>query len=170
MASSTAPHTRAPVADPGPLQINPAKWRALTSELARRGQGRRESGAFLLARSERQPRHVVEAIPFDEIDPHALNGAISIRGTAFGRLWEICRERGLRVVADVHTHPGRVVRQSRVDQANPMIAKRGHTAIILPDYAQGDPQPRDSGVHVYAGDRTWVSHYGEQAARQIVLR
>jgi hypothetical protein len=138
-------------------------------ELERRGRGVRESGAFLLAGQSEHPRHVIDFIPFDELDPHALNGAISIRGEAFGRLWDICAQRRLRVVADVHTHPGSGVRQSIIDRRNPMIAVAGHFGIIVPRFAQGRPEPRESGVHVYQGDRTWISHYGEQAARLLRL-
>jgi proteasome lid subunit RPN8/RPN11 len=141
----------------------------MVAEVAHRGRGSRESGAFLLARTRRRPRRVVDRVLFDDLDPDALNGAISIRGTAFARLWEICAERGLRVVADVHTHPGNGVAQSRIDAANPMIAHRGHLGIILPHFATRAPHPREAGVHVYMGDRTWRSHYGDDAAHRIRL-
>jgi Prokaryotic homologs of the JAB domain len=143
------------------------RWRRLLAELERRGLGERESGAFLLARRERRQRRVVDFIPFDELDPDALNGAISIRGAAFGALWNICAERGLRVVGDVHTHPGDGVQQSITDQRNPMVATAGHFAVILPRFAQGIPAPQKAGVHVYQGDRTWVSHYDERAAKLL---
>jgi len=155
------------VASPEPLHINRPMWADLIRDLERRGLGMRESGAFLLASSIEHPRRVVDFIPFDELDPHALNGAISIRGEAFGRLWTICTDRGLRVVADVHTHPGASVRQSTTDQRNPMIAIAGHFGVIVPRFAQKQPEPRETGVHVYQGDRTWVSHYGEQAAQLL---
>jgi hypothetical protein len=45
-----------------------------------------------------------------------------------------------------------------------MIALAGHMAIILPRFAQGEPRRNEAGVHVYRGDRTWISHYGEHAA------
>jgi hypothetical protein len=64
----------------------------------------------------------------------------------------------------VHTHPGGGVGQSHIDAANPMVARRGHVGIILPHLAQRDAEPRHAGVHVYQGDRTWTSAYGERAA------
>jgi proteasome lid subunit RPN8/RPN11 len=140
------------------------RWRWLVTELARRGRGERESGAFLLARTERSPRRVADVVFFDDLDPAALNGAISIRGEAFARLWEICEQRGMRVIADVHTHPGAGVRQSPTDAANPMVARSGHVAIIVPNFGNGSPRPHQVGFHIYEGDRTWRSEFGRQAA------
>lgn len=145
------------------LRVSWIRWRRIVRELARRGDGQRESGAFLLARKERSPRRIAAAVYFDDIDPDALNGSISIRGERFGRLWAICSEYGMRVVADVHTHPGSGVAQSSIDAENPMIALRGHTAIILPHFAQSSPGPRQSGVHVYEGDHRWQSYYKDDA-------
>lgn len=153
----------------GALSMSRRSWRRLLADLSSRGGGVRESGAFLLAHSDRRPRRVAEWIPFDELDPRALNGAISIRGTAFSRLWAICADRRMRVVADVHTHPGAGVGQSAIDRANPMVARRGHVGIIVPDFAQGRPRIGEIGVHVYRGDRTWASHFGRDAARLLRL-
>jgi len=153
---------------PESLRVSRWRWRTLVRELARRGHGERESGAFLLERVGDASRRVSGCVYFDDIDPDALNGAISIRGEKFVRLWEICKERGMRVIADVHTHPGSGVQQSPIDAANPMIAKRGHVAIILPHFAQRDAIPANAGVHVYAGDRSWRSAFGPEAA--AVLR
>jgi proteasome lid subunit RPN8/RPN11 len=137
------------------------------AELRRRGQDERESGAFLLAEVRRRPRRVADAVFFDDLDPNALNGAVSIPGEAFGRLWSMCAARGMRVIADVHTHPGSGVRQSGIDAANPMVARCGHVAVIVPHFAQRSPAPSDLGVHVYQGDRSWKSAFGSQAAALV---
>jgi proteasome lid subunit RPN8/RPN11 len=147
-------------------------WSRLTRELARRGRGERESGAFLLARVEdggEYPR-VREWICFDDLDPAALNGAISIRGSAFNELWGICAERGLRVVGDVHTHPSSHVAQSHIDASNPMVAKRGHVALILPRFGAGRPRPANVGLHLYEGSRKWRSYFDADARRRLRLR
>jgi len=137
------------------------------SELARRGEGTRESGAFLLARVERGSRHVARVVYFDDLDPDALNGAISIRGAAFARLWELCTQSQMRVIGDVHTHPGSGVAQSHIDAANPMIARRGHVAIIVPHLAQRRTRPSDVSFHVYQGEHAWTSEFGHDAARRL---
>jgi proteasome lid subunit RPN8/RPN11 len=154
-------------ADTLPLTISRRAWAQLVRELAARGRGERESGAFLLARTRRRSRHVAATVFFDDLDGQALNGTISIRGAAFGRLWELCAARGMRVVGDVHTHPSGWVAQSDVDAANPMVAKRGHVAVILPHFARRGPLPADAGVHVYQGDRRWTSAFGSEAAALV---
>lgn len=161
-------------ADGSRIEMSRWQWRRLMRELARRGEGRRESGAFLLANIDEaggtRSGRVRAWIAFDQLDPDCLNGAISIRGQAFSRLWAICRRRGMRVIADVHTHPGQLVSQSSIDAANPMIAQRGHIAVIVPDFARGRPRPADVGFHLYRGDRTWEAHYGDEAARRLGLK
>lgn len=156
-------------ADRRPLTISRGTWRRLVAELAARGRGERESGAFLLARLGRYPRRVAATVYFDDLHPQALNGAVSIPGSAFGRLWDLCAERGMTVVGDVHTHPGKGVAQSDIDAANPMVAARGHVAVILPHFALRSPEPRDAGIHVYLGDHRWTSAFGDDAAALLRL-
>lgn len=146
------------------MQVNRLRWFILMRELARRGRGERESGAFLLAHTDSAPRKVSATVFFDDLHEDALNGAVSIPGTAFARLWEICERRSLRVIADIHTHPGSGVQQSHIDAANPMVARRGHVGIIVPHFAQRDTRPERVGYHVYQGDRTWTSAFGAAAA------
>jgi hypothetical protein len=138
-------------------------------QLAERGEGRRESGAFLLARSGWRGDRVIDWILFDDLDPDSLNGSVSIRGEAFSRLWATCRERGVKVIADVHTHPARGVGQSSIDQANPMVARRGHVGLIVPSFARGRVRPRDVGFHVYRGDRSWDAFHRKAAAERLRL-
>ncbi len=152
------------------MQLSRGQWRRLLAELARRGRGERESGAFLLGHRDDPSRRVREWIPFDDLDADCLDGAISLKGEAFNELWRRCREQGLRVLADMHTHPGSAVRQSSIDRANPMVAQRGHVGVIVPNFAQNKPPPEAVGVHVYQGDRTWVSHFKGDAKAHIRLR
>lgn len=122
--------------------------------LRARGKGRRESGAFLLGPTE-APRTVTEVVFYDAIDPRAFDtGIIVIDGALMGALWRICRERGLRVVADVHTHPGGAG-QSQSDRDHPMIAERGHVAIIIPDFAAPPVRIERVGVYRYTGNFGW---------------
>jgi proteasome lid subunit RPN8/RPN11 len=146
------------------------QWQRLLRDLARRGRGVRESGAFLLGAGEPGSVRVTRWLAFDELDPKCLNGAISIRGEAFNGLWKICRQESLRVIADVHTHPGRHVAQSAIDQSNPMVAQRGHVAVIVPGFARGRPAPEHVGVHIYRGDRSWDAFYGQDARRRLRLQ
>ena len=80
---------------------------------------------------------------YDDLDPGCLVGNIHIRAAGFSKLWDLCDVESLRVVADIHTHPGASVAQSSIDRANPMIAREGHLALyraattVLVQYEQG---------------------------------
>lgn len=142
-------------------------WTSLLAELAHRGGGERESGAFLLTAIDR--RTVQEVVYFDDLDPDCLVGSIELAGHAFSTLWDHCRATGQRVIADVHTHPGSSVVFSRVDRANPMVALPGHVAIVVPRYAQGRLTRRQLGVHRYDGEAGWNSHFDRAARRRVRL-
>ena len=132
-----------------PYQI----WNRLVADLRTRGQGERESGAFLLGAAD-----VVSAyVCFDDLDPSALStGAITFHKEGFIKLWGLCAEKNLKVCADVHTHPGPWASQSWIDEANPMIDLKGHIAMILPHYATFDhPTLEEVGIHEYLGKHRW---------------
>lgn len=140
-------------------------------ELGRRGlDGRREAGAFLLASRSMDERRVVRAIYFDELDPCCLVGHIHLRSGAYSKLWDLCDEEGLHVIADVHTHPSAQVTQSDVDRDNPMIAREGHLALIVPWYATRPVRAHEVGVHQYCGDLGWRSWLGPKAERVLLIR
>jgi hypothetical protein len=145
---------------PPRLRCQRAIWRAGVAELARRTLGgRRESGAYLLGRERADgSKEILEFIYYDDVDPQALaNGAVVIRQTALPRLWTICRERGYGVVADVHVHPGGYG-QSDSDQANPVMPRAGHIALILPHFARGEPKPSAIGMYEFLGNGVWAEH------------
>lgn len=151
--------------------VGSAVWHELLSELAARGRGFRESGAFLLgpAPTNGNPRCVSDAVYYDDLDPTSLTGGISFSGSAYGHLWDECEERGLTVVADVHTHPGPWIGQSSIDRAHPMLAQTGHIALIVPDFAQRDVGADEVGVHQYLGEGEWRSAIGAAAAAALKI-
>lgn len=150
------------------LRIRPALWAELLRELRRRGAGRRESGAFLLSPRGGNGRTVSHVIYFDDIDPDSLIGSIHLSQDAFPKLWDLCDHLDARVIGDVHTHPSQWVEQSNIDADNPLVARRGHVALIVPDFAQLDIGAADVGMHEYHGD-SWTSRYGDAAARAIYI-
>lgn len=152
------------------LEFAPGVWSALMADLHRRGGGWRESGAFLLRQATETARVVQGWLPYDELDPKSLNYAyVRLESGAFSRLWGICAERKLEVVADVHTHPIGP-QQSPSDRANPMISLAGHIALIVPGFARGNVRPMDLSFNVYLGDGKWVSYFQDDAASLIKLR
>lgn len=152
---------RALVAPEHRLRAAPALWHDTWRELRQRGGGWRESGAFFLGRRDGDRRVVEHVAYYDDLDPRALNtGIIRFDGAAYSALWQRCRETGLDVVGDVHTHPGST-RQSGLDRDHPMIARAGHLSLILPDFAQPDPDRGTMarvGLYEYLGDGRWADH------------
>jgi hypothetical protein len=131
-------------------------WRGLISELERRGGRRHESGVFLLGVERGERREVRDVVFYDDLDPHAYDtGVCILHGGSFAKLWEICRNRGLTVVADAHTHPGAAI-QSGSDKANPMVARTGHIAIIIPDFARWPIRHGEIGIYEYCGEHNWI--------------
>jgi len=142
------------------LDFSTGLWAKLLAHLRIQGQGVRESGAFLLGHKNTTERIVTGFLPYERLQPDALQeDYVSLSAASFSRLWSICAEHNLSVVADVHTHRFGP-QQSRSDKANPMIALAGHVALIVPSFAQGNIEIKDIGVHVYRGNHQWQSHFG----------
>lgn len=151
------------------LRVRKVDWNQLIGELARRGEGRRESGAFLLAARDDTSGRVERIVYYDDLDPDCLQGAIVFSGFGFSALWDICIDEGFTLVADVHTHPGRSVRQSSTDREHPMYARSGHVGLIVPSFARGRIRARDVGFHEYLGDTGWKSSFGKTAERLLYI-
>jgi hypothetical protein len=133
-------------------------WKKIIAELERRGNRRHEAGAFLLGHNLDGRREAREVVFYDDLDPDAYaTGVCVLHGDAFAKLWALCRERKLSVVADVHTHGGEA-HQSSSDKSNPMVATSGHIAIIVPNFARWPI--RRGGLHVYEyrGQHEWTDH------------
>ena len=153
------------------IQIPVLLWMRLIFQLRRRGNGRRESGAFLLGRQRGTSVRVTTFVCYDELDPRAYqSGGIAFHAEGYAVFWKHCREKRLEVVADVHTHPGEYVRQSSVDQRHPMVPVIGHTAMIVPHFAQTPWWSlRSVGVYEYLGDFKWRTHAVSGERRHVTL-
>ena len=79
-------------------------WNNLYKELGRRGNGKTESGAFLL--SNKESCEISDCLYYDDIEPGCLDkGYVHLTSFGFKKVWEYCIENDLTVRADVHTHP-----------------------------------------------------------------
>ncbi len=154
-----------------PITITVWLWRHLILELRRRGQGCCESGAFLLAPQNSAGNRVTSFICYDDLDPNAYEGgAIVFHAVGHAALWEHCRKNGLRVLADVHTHPGSYIRQSPIDRRNPMIPLQGHIALIVPNFANTPWWTLGSaGVYQYLGNFKWRNHAHADGTQPVKL-
>lgn len=149
------------------ISCSPLVWAKGLLELKRRGGGCHESGAFLLGQQASGRRRITQFAYYDDLDPHCLDdGYVNFDGRYYSDLWSLCQKTGLVVVADVHTHPS-IARQSWADQQNPMIAQKGHVAILIPNYAQQGERSKELGVYEYLGSYKWKEYYGQAAARYL---
>jgi hypothetical protein len=150
------------------LTIKSPVWNELVQQLKTRGNGLTESGAFLLGPSDGQ--EISSFICYDELDPEAYSeGIITFDGGAYVGLWDHCRQNNLKVLADVHTHPGNWTGQSPTDQKHPMIPTSGHIALIVPRYAQ-NKQTGLAGVGLfeYLGDKKWKPYSVRSGLLKII--
>lgn len=149
------------------LEISTELWTGLITHLRIQGRGTRESGAFLLGEITASDRKVKGFLPYEDLQYDALKeDYVTLSAESFSKLWSVCREHGLKVVADVHTHRFGP-QQSRSDKTNPMVAISGHVALIVPRFAQGTILLEDIGIHVYQGSHRWTSNFGP-AAKQLI--
>lgn len=145
-------------------------WFGCMSELDRRGHRRHESGCFVLGTINGHKRLAKRCIYYDELDAQAYSSGVCIlHGDAFPKLWEICRAEKLAVIADIHTHGG-LPYQSEADRKNPMIARPGHYAVIVPQFATGSIWRHRLGLYRYEGDHRWTNLSGWQARRYLKVK
>jgi proteasome lid subunit RPN8/RPN11 len=146
-------------------------WVGVIFDLRRRGRGVRESGAFLLGREGSDPARVTSYICYDDVDPEAYQaGVIAFHASGCAALWRLCKEKQLDLLVDVHTHPGRDVRQSSIDERHPMMPITGHTAMIVPDFAKtGWWSLNAIGVYEYLGGFKWRTHAASARNRRVKL-
>jgi proteasome lid subunit RPN8/RPN11 len=137
------------------LKIPTLLWRRLLTQLRQRGAGTHESGAFLLGTPG--TGRVSSFICYDDLDETALEtGIITFHAVGFVRLWNICKQENLRVLADVHTHPSSWTGQSESDRTHPMVAQPGHVALILPNFAKRTSRTLGgASVYEYLGNHEW---------------
>jgi proteasome lid subunit RPN8/RPN11 len=151
------------------LEISGLIWKQLISDLARTGRGIKESGAFLLG-SMAPNRTVTEYLLYSDIAPDSQHvNYVLLRGRHMAKVWDICEQKGLRVVADIHTHPG-VPIQSTSDRENPIVSIKGHIALIVPNFAQGVVLPSSLGFHEFQGQGVWHSWFRAQAAGLLRIK
>lgn len=165
MSFSLRATIRARVAPEHRLSCSRRLWHALLRELARRGDGHHESGAFLLGERREDRQRIIRFVPYDDLDPRCLDsGVVVFDGAGYGPLWELCRSTGLEVVADIHTHPGDPW-QSGSDRVHPMVALPGHLALIVPNLARRIVPPAQLGIYEYEGGHRWQNRSGQRADR-----
>ena len=149
------------------FHIKTELWAELMAQLKKKGKCKRETGAFLLGKAG--DTKITSFICYDELDPHVFDtGIIVFNGNGFIPLWKHCIDNKLKVLADVHTHPGEWTGQSFSDKLHPMVPQRGHLAFIVPSFACNKNQLLNGvGIHEFLGKRKWKSYKEESGIVQI---
>jgi hypothetical protein len=152
------------------LTVSGQQWHSLCQELARRTEGYHESGAFLLGAIDSDGRRTLrQVVYYDDLDPAAYDSGVCVlHADSFGPLWEICRKAGLQIVADIHVHPFGAG-QSYADKTNPMVAQRGHLALILPNFARPPINLAAVGFYEYHGAHQWRELGGRSMSRHFQI-
>lgn len=156
-----------------PVSMKQHDFLAMMTTLAAQSEGRREAGAFLLAANDPSGRdsagaRVVAVEYYYDLDPASLTGGITFHASGYSRLNRICREQALRVVGDIHLHPGSSTQQSQLDADQPMVARAGHLALIAPAFGAGILSPRRLGAHMKTGT-CWRSFAGDEIDAVFVV-
>ncbi|RYU94652.1 hypothetical protein [Emticicia agri] len=152
------------------MRISFYKWLYLTIGLRKRGQGIRESGAFLIGKIG--STKISKIIFYDELDPNVFkSGIIEFDGLGHGKLAEMLKDFKGEVLADIHTHPiGFSTKQSDSDKAHPMVRLKGHVAFIAPDYALNKfLMPKGCSAYLYEGSYKWRTLDNRDFPLKIVL-
>lgn len=137
------------------IAVTSALWRATWLGLRRLSAGHRESACIWGGRRDGEGWRAERVLFFAEgVDAgsHFHRTSPSATAAAFQEL----REAGLRVVADIHTHPAAWVGLSPTDAEHPIEYRVGLLALVLPDFAAGPPELAGVGSHLYQGDGRWV--------------
>jgi proteasome lid subunit RPN8/RPN11 len=139
------------------IEIAKTLWDQTWDGLKSRGAGVREAACVWAGRRENAGAATVTDVLFLEdqgdVDSGELHHCTSRQATR--ALFELLREKGLVIVADVHTHPGCWVNLSHTDRAHPIEYRRGLIAIVLPNFATQTPRIDSIGTHEYVGDGQW---------------
>lgn len=143
------------------LQCSERVWLDGVAELRRRANGRSEAGAFLLGNIKNDIRAIHRFLYYEDVDPHCFdNGIVEFDGRLLYLVHNECKKLGMRLVADIHVHPGGYG-QSSSDRANPMDPRSGHIAMILPNFAVGKFQPGQFGIYEFQSRNKWINHSHE---------
>lgn len=140
------------------LKISYLTWFRLNNKLRKIGMNVSESGAFLLGKIGDDK--ISEFICYTDLDPNTSNaGYIHFRSEYYVRLWDYCEYNKLSVLADVHTHPGFNTNQSESDKMHPMIIRKNHIALIIPNFAINKfPSLKGVGIYEYRGNFKWQKY------------
>lgn len=152
------------------LFVARALWQATWAGLRERGGGVREAACVWLGTRSGTVEHAFDVVYLDDL-PGTTARRVQHRTSREGvdMLLACARDRKMSLVADIHTHPGRRVDLSEIDQAHPIEFRVGLLALVLPHFATTEPDITTIGLHEYAGDGRWHTMRGTEVVARLSL-
>lgn len=135
--------------------ISRALWGETWLGLKRLSAGVRESAAAWGGRRDGDVWRAERVVLLEGLGVHAGELFHRALPDATAALFQELRAHGLRLVADVHTHPSTWVGLSETDMAHPLEYRVGLLALVLPEFARFAPELETIGAHLYEGDGHW---------------
>ena len=92
--------------------------------------------------------------------------AVIVEGDELHRLNVWLFRHQLRLIAQLHTHPGSAY-HSDTDDAIPIMAARGGLSLVIPDFARGPAELRTYAVYRLGEDARWHA-VDQQAVQELI--
>jgi len=153
------------------ITLSRALWKETIYGLRVRGEEKNESACIWAGQRSPVQNEVQEVIFLDDI-AGVMGRELFHRVPTFAidKLFSTLREKGLSIIADIHTHPENWVGLSWIDMEHPLEYRVGFLMIVLPYYASTEIQLKDIGVHEYQGNGKWRELHVAEIRRRIIIK
>lgn len=151
------------------IYITKNLWDATIEGLAKRSSGRKESACIWAG--ERKAQWTVKDLIFLD-DLPGTQGYRKYHKTpreAVNVLFKMLRDKGLQIIADIHTHPGYWVDLSLIDRESPIEYRVGLLAVVFPNFARLPMDIEKVGFHEYLGKSQWRRLTVPQIKERIII-
>lgn len=111
-----------------------------------------EGIAYLAGRSDGAMTLAIAAM---RPEAETTRGSFNVTAPAMARIVRAAADRGLQVVGQVHTHPGRAY-HSDGDEDGARIAYTGYVSLVLPDYGRRLPAFDDAAIFMFRAGSGFV--------------
>lgn len=100
------------------------------------------------------------------VTEHGLLAAVD--GDEIFRVNKLLNDKGMRLVAQLHTHPGEAY-HSDTDDTFPLLSARGALSIVVPDFARGELTFERCAVYRLAAGNVWRELRGAEVAALLQI-
>ncbi len=115
------------------------------------GHGRRECVVYWIARTGD-----IEVIDVVHPDHSASMGGYTVEGAWLARFFLELADQDHRAVARLHSHPGRWVEQSWIDDEFVLVPSPGFVSIVIPSFATDVADPSTWNVQMLSRSGEWL--------------